>query len=189
MFSQVIDLPTEFGTFKSFALKDGHHEHLVIYKGEIENKECLVRIHSECLTGDLFHSKRCDCGDQFNQAIKLIAENNGILIYLRQEGRGIGLYHKLNAYSLQDEGLDTVDANIELGLPVDNRDYKIVIEILKKLKPKKIKLLTNNPRKLDSLKDYIEVTRIPLHTSLKDLNKNYIKTKEEKLYHWKKDDL
>ena len=185
MFSNIIDLPTKFGNFKCFSVIEGNKEHLVLFKGNIKDSECIVRVHSECITGDLFGSKKCDCGEQLDSSIKLIAKNGGILIYLKQEGRGIGLFNKIEAYKLQNEGLDTVDANIKLGLPIDDRQYHIAVEIIKKLAPSKIKLITNNPNKLKSLSDalLIEVERISCHFPPKELNKNYLETKFLKLDH------
>lgn len=186
IYSETIDLPTELGVFKCFSIKEKHNEHLVLYKGEIKDQECMVRIHSECLTGDLFHSKRCDCGAQLNQAMKEISIHGGILIYLKQEGRGIGLFNKIKAYKLQDRGLDTVEANIELGLPIDDRQYDIAAKIIKKLAPKKIKLMTNNPNKLDAVKllEKIEVDRVALKTGNCELNERYLMTKISKMNHF-----
>ncbi len=187
IFTEIIDLTTEWGVFKCFSIKEGHKEHLVLYKGEVKNKECLVRIHSECLTGDLFHSKHCDCGSQLNHALEEISLNGGILIYLKQEGRDIGLFKKIKAYKLQQIlGLDTVEANIELGLPVDNRKYDIVSKILKKLSPGKIKLMTNNPKKIEALKALlsIEVERVASKSATYELNANYLATKANKMKHF-----
>jgi 3,4-dihydroxy 2-butanone 4-phosphate synthase / GTP cyclohydrolase II len=189
MFSNIIDLPTKFGLFKCFAITEGNKEHLILFKGDIENKECLVRIHSECLTGDLFGSKKCDCGDQLDNAMKTISKESGILIYLRQEGRGIGLFNKIEAYKLQSEGLDTVQANIELGLPIDNRKYTVAIKAIEKLNPSKVKLITNNPDKLKALSDAlsINVERIPSYSIQEELNKKYIETKYLKMNHIRRD--
>ena len=182
MFSNIIDLATDFGVFKCFSVKEGTKEHLVLYKGEIAGKECLVRIHSECLTGDLFRSKKCDCGYQLNFAMEEIYKKNGILIYLRQEGRDIGLFNKIQAYKLQEEGMDTVEANIKLGLPVDNRDYKIAVEILKKLAPSKIKLMSNNPKKIEALASF-KVERVAINSPIGEFNKDYLNTKVLKMNH------
>ncbi len=188
MFSNIIDLATDYGVFKSFSVREGDKEHLVLFKGETEGQECLVRIHSECITGDLFKSKRCDCGYQLSYALKMIAENGGILIYLRQEGRGIGLFNKIKAYALQDTGLDTVEANLELGLPVDDRKYDIAIKILEKLNPSKIKLMTNNPKKMESLMASlpIRIERTSVHAPFEPLSVSYLNTKFLKMNHLNK---
>lgn len=185
MILNVIDLATDFGIFKCFSIKENEKEHLVLFKGKIEAEECLVRIHSECLTGDLFKSKRCDCGYQLEYSLKEIASHGGILIYLRQEGRGIGLFNKIKAYKLQDQGFDTVEANTELGLPIDDRKYDIAIKILQQLKPAKINLLTNNPKKIEALKSLlsIKIERIPIHSKPQSLNANYLATKALKMNH------
>lgn len=185
MFSEIIKLETDFSTFNCFVVKDNHKEHLVLYKGKIKSQECLVRIHSECLTGDLFKSKRCDCGCQLNTSLQEISKKNGILIYLRQEGRGIGLFNKIRAYKLQDKGFDTVEANLKLDLPIDNRQYSIAAKIIKKLAPSHIKLMTNNPKKLDALRDLlnIPVERIPLLSQANELNVSYLSTKILKMNH------
>ena len=146
----------------------------------------LVRVHSECLTGDVFHSLRCDCGDQLDVALNLIeSEGSGIVIYLRQEGRGIGLKHKIKAYKLQEEGLDTVEANEKLGFKPDLRDYGIGAQILKKLGAKKLTVLTNNPKKLIGLEGHgLEITsRRPIIVGENKNNSGYLKTKKEKLGH------
>ena len=151
-----------------------------------EDIPVLTRIHSECLTGDVMGSKRCDCGEQFDLAMKKIAkEGRGILVYMRQEGRGIGLINKLKAYALQDQGYDTVEANVMLGFPADMRKYDVVAEILKDLGVKKVNLMTNNPRKINGLLDYgIEVeNRVPIQISSNEKNEFYLKTKKEKLNH------
>ena len=145
-----------------------------------------MRVHSECLTGDVFHSLRCDCGDQLDVALNLIeAEGSGIVVYLRQEGRGIGLKHKIKAYKLQEEGLDTVEANVKLGFKPDLRDYGIGAQILKKLGVKKLTVLTNNPKKLIGLEGHgLEITsRRPIIVGENKNNSGYLKTKKEKLGH------
>lgn len=186
-FSKEITLPTIYGTFKCFAVKDNNlsQEHFVIYKGETKNQECLLRIHSKCLTGDLFGSLKCDCGPQLADTLKLINEKNGILIYLAQEGRNIGLFNKIEAYKLQEEGMDTVEANISLGLPIDGRDYAVAGEILKKLAPKKINLLSNNPDKIESITNlsFLNCERVPTIMSINKFNQNYMQTKIDKLSH------
>jgi GTP cyclohydrolase II len=183
MFSDIIDLNTDFGIFKCFSVKEGNKEHLVLFKGDIDQNECLVRVHSECITGDLFRSKRCDCGYQLNYALKMIAKEGGVLIYLRQEGRDIGLFNKIKAYKLQDTGFDTVDANIELGLPIDGRKYDVAIEILTKLNPTKIKLLTNNPKKIEALAPSFEIERLAIHAPIEESNDNYLTTKRMRMNH------
>ena len=185
MFSDIISLTTDFGVFNCFVVKEEHKEHLVLYKGKIKEQECLVRIHSECLTGDLFKSKRCDCGEQLNIALRCIDREGGILIYLRQEGRDIGLFNKIKAYHLQDQGLDTVEANLKLNLPIDNRKYDIAAKILTKFSPSKIKLMTNNPKKLTALMSLlaIPIQRIAINTEIGELNANYLFTKFSKMNH------
>ncbi|WP_427337788.1 bifunctional 3,4-dihydroxy-2-butanone-4-phosphate synthase/GTP cyclohydrolase II [Caloranaerobacter sp. DY30410] len=183
------DMPTKYGEFKIIGyqnkLNDEHHVALV--KGNIAGDEpVLVRIHSECLTGDTFGSMRCDCGEQLQAALKKInEEGKGVLIYLRQEGRGIGLINKLKAYVLQDKGMDTVEANLALGFPEDLRDYTVGAQILVDLGVKNIKLMTNNPKKLSGLSSYglKIVERIPLEVSYNEKNKYYLKTKKEKMGH------
>ena len=183
-----INMPTKYGDFKMFGFinkLNGEH-HVALVKGEInEDIPVLTRIHSECLTGDVMGSKRCDCGEQFDLAMKKIAkEGRGILVYMRQEGRGIGLINKLKAYALQDQGYDTVEANVMLGFPADMRKYDVVAEILKDLGVKKVNLMTNNPRKINGLLDYgIEVeNRVPIQISSNEKNEFYLKTKKEKLF-------
>jgi 3,4-dihydroxy 2-butanone 4-phosphate synthase/GTP cyclohydrolase II len=146
----------------------------------------LVRVHSECLTGDIFGSRRCDCGEQLHSAMKLIQENGkGAIVYLRQEGRGIGLRHKLKAYQLQEQGLDTVEANEKLGLPPDKRDYGIGAQILRDLGLRKLRILTNNPKKVNRLEVYgIEIAeQIPIRIAANDTNRSYLETKKQKLGH------
>nr|WP_204260238.1 bifunctional 3,4-dihydroxy-2-butanone-4-phosphate synthase/GTP cyclohydrolase II [Caloranaerobacter azorensis] len=183
------DMPTKYGEFKIIGyqnkLNDEHHVALV--KGNIAGDEpVLVRVHSECLTGDTFGSMRCDCGEQLQAALKKInEEGKGALIYLRQEGRGIGLINKLKAYVLQDKGMDTVQANLALGFAEDLRDYTVGAQILVDLGVKNIKLMTNNPKKLSGLSSYglKIVERIPLEVSYNEKNKYYLKTKKEKMGH------
>ncbi|WP_230502719.1 bifunctional 3,4-dihydroxy-2-butanone-4-phosphate synthase/GTP cyclohydrolase II [Sutcliffiella rhizosphaerae] len=184
-----IKLPTEFGEFKAIGYSnvvDGK-EHIALVKGEINpDTPTLVRVHSECLTGDVFGSNRCDCGPQLHAALSQIEEaKNGVLLYMRQEGRGIGLLNKMRAYKLQEEGYDTVEANEKLGFGADLRDYGIGAQILRDLGVTKMKLLTNNPRKIAGLKGYeLEVVdRIPLQMPTKLDNENYLKTKHTKLGH------
>jgi 3,4-dihydroxy 2-butanone 4-phosphate synthase / GTP cyclohydrolase II len=184
-----VKMPTDFGTFRAIAYTnevDGK-EHVALVKGQIdERKPVLVRVHSECLTGDVFHSHRCDCGPQLDAALRQIDEaGNGVLLYMRQEGRGIGLINKLKAYALQEQGFDTVDANIKLGFAPDLRDYGIGAQILKDLGIRQMRLLTNNPRKIKGLEGYgIEVVeRVPLQMKENEDNTNYLHTKQEKLGH------
>jgi len=181
-------MPTDFGNFKVFvyeSITDKYH-HLALVKGKPDRNNSLVRVHSECLTGDVFGSKRCDCGEQLRVAIKLIGKSrSGVILYMRQEGRGIGLANKLKAYELQDRGLDTVEANKALGFGADLRDYGIGAQILADLGLKKIKLLTNNPKKIVGLEGYgLKILkRIPLQIPPTKANKRYLKTKKEKLGH------
>jgi len=184
-----IKLPTKNGKYDLHTYEgifDGK-THLALTKGDYLSRESvLVRVHSECLTGDVFHSLRCDCGDQLDVALNLIeAEGSGIVIYLRQEGRGIGLKHKIKAYKLQEEGLDTVEANVKLGFKPDLRDYGIGAQILKKLGVKKLTVLTNNPKKLVGLEGHgLEITsRRPIIVGENKNNSEYLKTKKEKLGH------
>ncbi len=182
-------LPTKYGNFEIavFVDKMKGKENVALISGEIrEDKPTLVRVHSMCLTGDTFGSKRCDCGDQLHTAMRKIAKEGGVLLYLLEhEGRGIGLTNKIKAYALQDQGLDTVDANIKLGFKEDLRDYGIGAMILRKLGVRKMKLLTNNPKKLVSLKGYgLEVVeQIPIEIDPNEINYDYLKTKKEKMGH------
>jgi len=180
--SKTANLPTKYGSFKIRSFKEGDKEHLVIFTPNLP-KTPLVRIHSECLTGDALGSLKCDCGEQLQSAMEEIQKQGGMILYLRQEGRGIGLFNKVNAYALQDEGLDTVEANHQLGFEADMRDFSIVEEILKEFGIKKIKLLTNNPRKEFAFKEIKIEKRIPLKVKPNPHNKNYLKTKKEKLGH------
>jgi 3,4-dihydroxy 2-butanone 4-phosphate synthase/GTP cyclohydrolase II len=181
-------IPTESGDFKVIVYEsvvDKYH-HLALVKGSPAKSGALVRVHSECLTGDVFGSKRCDCGEQLKLAMKMIGKKgSGVILYMRQEGRGIGLANKLKAYHLQDKGLDTVEANEALGFKADLRDYGIGAQILADLGLSKIRLLTNNPKKIVGLEGYgLEVVeRVPLMVKPSKSNKRYLKTKKEKLGH------
>ena len=182
------DLPTDYGTFTIKTYEDiiSKTVHIVLQKGKINSKEpVLVRVHSECFSGDIFGSRRCDCGDQLHRAMQIIAKKEGVILYLRQEGRGIGLVNKMKAYELQDQGLDTVEANTQLGFQPDLRDYGIGAQILADLGVKKIRLMTNNPRKIVGLEGYgMEIVeRIPIEIQAKKENVKYLNTKKTKLGH------
>lgn len=182
-------MPTEWGTFRMIAYSDEKGEkmpHIAMVHQDMDAAQpVLVRMHSECITGDLFHSQRCDCGEQLEEAMRLAAEQNGMVIYLRQEGRGIGIINKLHAYNLQDQGLNTIDANVHLGLEIDGRDYQIAIEIMQDLGLNKIHLLTNNPLKIEAIDESpIEVmSRVPLIIPPKEGNHGYLKTKKDQMGH------
>lgn len=180
-------LPTHYGEFKVHAFRDGEgKEHLALARGNWKPEDTVnVRMHSKCLTGDTFSSLRCDCRDQFERAMEYLAKQGGVLIYLDQEGRGIGLANKIKAYALQDEGHDTVEANQELGFEGDLRDYRVAARILQALGIRRIRLLTNNPGKVRSLKENgVEIVeRIPLIAPLTPHNKKYIETKRKKMKH------
>ncbi|TGE32452.1 bifunctional 3,4-dihydroxy-2-butanone-4-phosphate synthase/GTP cyclohydrolase II [Desulfosporosinus sp. Sb-LF] len=185
-----INLPTEFGDFSAVGYLSiiDQKEHLAIVKGKVDDgAPVLVRVHSECLTGDVFHSKRCDCGDQLSAALEDIEhEGRGVLLYMRQEGRGIGLLNKLKAYKLQEEGKDTVEANLALGFQEDLRDYGVGAQILEDLGISKVRLMTNNPRKIVGLEGYglNVVERVPLETPSKPENSKYLCTKKQKMGHY-----
>lgn len=190
-------LPTAFGDFKITVFQDPNtgEEHVALSKGleQPPTTAVLVRIHSECLTGDAFGSLKCDCGPQLHSTMQLINDaGQGAILYLRQEGRGIGLTNKIRAYALQDQGHDTVDANLLLNLPADARQYDMCSIMLDHLQIKKVKLLTNNPLKLAALQDLgIDVAeRVPLTVGLNPLNSDYLKTKHERMSHmYQKDDF
>jgi 3,4-dihydroxy 2-butanone 4-phosphate synthase/GTP cyclohydrolase II len=183
------DLPTVYGAFRIYAYESGldNMTHVALVRGEIgDGKDVLVRVHSKCLTGDVFHSARCDCGPQLDTAMQRVAkEGRGILLYLNQEGRGIGLVNKIRAYELQDQGLDTVEANERLGFKADQRDYGIGAQILSDLGVKTMRLLTNNPRKFVGLQGYgLAVSEaVPLEIPASDHTRRYLKTKKDKLGH------
>jgi 3,4-dihydroxy 2-butanone 4-phosphate synthase/GTP cyclohydrolase II len=183
------ELPTRFGEFKIrvYRCRITNEYHLAIYMGEVLNTEnTLVRVHSECLTGDALHSLRCDCGQQLETAYQMIAnEGRGVILYMKQEGRGIGLPSKIQAYSLQDQGCDTAEANVELGFPVDMRDYGIGAQILSDLGLTSIRLMTNNPKKMIGLDGYgLSISeRVPIEIPASMQNEKYLKTKKEKMGH------
>ncbi|MAF21683.1 MAG: bifunctional 3,4-dihydroxy-2-butanone-4-phosphate synthase/GTP cyclohydrolase II [Roseibacillus sp.] len=187
-FEETINLPTDYGDFSCHlyrVLTDGSH-HVALTRGEIDPSESLlVRVHSECLTGDVFTSRRCDCGSQLHTALAHIAKEGGVLLYLRQEGRGIGLAAKIHAYKLQEEGLDTVEANEKLGFASDLRHYGVGAQILHHLGVRKIRLLTNNPKKVVGLEGYgLEIIdQIPIRSEANPHNKRYLDTKRDKLGH------
>jgi 3,4-dihydroxy 2-butanone 4-phosphate synthase / GTP cyclohydrolase II len=182
-------LPTEHGDFRVYAFEStiDNETHVALVKGEIgDGENVLVRVHSRCLTGDVFHSARCDCGPQLDAAMERIAaEGRGVLLYLNQEGRGIGLSNKIRAYELQDQGLDTVEANERLGFKADQRDYGIGVQILKNLGVRSMRLLSNNPRKLVGIEGYqLSVAEwLPLEIPASDATRRYLTTKKNKLGH------
>jgi len=183
-------IPTKYGEFvlHYFSNTEDNKEHVAFVFGDVSNKSSVpVRLHSECFTGDVFGSRRCDCGEQLDTALKIISEHgHGVLLYLRQEGRGIGLLKKMQAYNLQDEGMDTVDANIHLGHLPDERDYTIAALIIKNLKVSSIQLITNNPNKIEQLKKLdIQVDgRVAIEVESNSDNHAYLQTKAEKMDHF-----
>ena len=188
------DFPTRWGAFRIFGFEGGapsdgqpSAETLVaLVMGDVHSRPPLVRVHSQCLTGDIFHSSRCDCGDQLEKALGIISSaGKGVLLYLGQEGRGIGLVHKIMAYQLQDQGKDTVEANEALGFKADQRDYGIGAQILVELGVRRMRLMTNNPRKFVGLEGYgLEIVeRVPLEVPPSEASRRYLKTKKEKLGH------
>ena len=187
--AEEVNLPTKYGNFKLHLYEDifDNNSHLALSLGDFSHeKSTLVRVHSECLTGDVFHSQRCDCGDQLETAMQMISNNkSGVIVYLKQEGRGIGLLHKIKAYRLQEGGLDTVEANEELGFSADLRDYGVGAQILKDLGITNITIMTNNPKKLVGLEGHglNIVSRIPIKIKPNKNNKEYLKTKKSKLGH------
>jgi len=180
--SNVAQLPTRYGLFNIQAFKEGEREHLAIFTDDLDPTP-IVRVHSECLTGDALGSKKCDCGEQLAYAQQLIAQKGGMIIYHRQEGRNIGLLGKVNAYALQDQGLNTVEANHQLGFRADERTYEIVAFILEYYGLKTIKLLTNNPKKIESLPTIKIVERIPIQIEPNPHNQAYLKVKKDQLGH------
>jgi GTP cyclohydrolase II len=184
--SNIANLPTKYGKFKIKAYKDGNQEHLAIMSQDFETIDApYVRIHSECLTGDTLGSLKCDCQNQLDLSLKFIALEGGLVIYHRQEGRNIGLLNKVNAYALQDQGRNTIQANLELGFGEDDRDYSIVGHIFKDLGVKKLKLITNNPKKIQYVESLgVEILeRIPAITKSNKYNEAYLFTKKEQMGH------
>ena len=184
-----VDMPTEHGHFRliPFRQKSNGLEHIALIKGEWSEEESIpVRVHSSCMTGDIFGSQRCDCGDQLHEAMKLIEKNGkGVIVYLNQEGRGIGLMNKMRAYKLQEEGMDTVDANLCLGFKADERDYGVGAEILRQVGVRKMKLITNNPVKRIGLESYgLTITEnISIEIEPNNYNTKYLRTKAERMGH------
>jgi 3,4-dihydroxy 2-butanone 4-phosphate synthase/GTP cyclohydrolase II len=182
-------MPTEYGDFRVHAFENqvDHQTHVALVRGDIgDGEDLLVRVHSSCLTGDGLHSIRCDCGAQLDVAMRKIAdEGRGVLLYLNQEGRGIGLANKIRAYELQDEGFDTVEANERLGFKADQRDYGMGVQILRELGVRSMRLMSNNPRKLVGIEGYGLSIRewIPIEIPASDSTRRYLKTKKEKLGH------
>jgi len=193
LISEVESVPfsNKYGDFQLYIFRSKilGEEHMAIVKGELstlKDKSPLIRVHSECFTGDIFGSSRCDCGDQLTDAMKKIeAEGSGAVIYMRQEGRGIGLFNKVRAYQLQDQGMDTAEANVHLGFPVDSRDYTMAAQILRYLGIRSMRLLTNNPRKLESLQSLgdFQIERTGIEVGVHPKNAHYLKTKKTKLGH------
>ena len=184
--STFANLPTKHGKFRIKVYKQGTQEHMVLLSDDFESLEIpYVRIHSECLTGDTFGSLKCDCQNQLELAIKFIATHGGMIIYHRQEGRNIGLLNKVNAYALQEQGRNTIEANVELGFGEDDRDYAIVKEIFEDLELNEINLITNNPAKIEFVESLgvRVVERIPAITAVNQYNENYIQTKKEQMSH------
>jgi 3,4-dihydroxy 2-butanone 4-phosphate synthase / GTP cyclohydrolase II len=184
-----VEMPTAFGHFKliAFREKETKQEHLALIKGTWEKDEpVLVRVHSSCFTGDILGSLRCDCGEQLHSAMQMVEkEGKGVVLYMNQEGRGIGLFNKLKAYKLQEEGMDTVEANLHLGLPMDARDYGVGAQILRTLNVSKLKLISNNPKKRAGLLGYgLEIVEtVPVRITPNEHNQKYLETKRDKLGH------
>jgi GTP cyclohydrolase II len=184
--SSIANLPSKYGHFKIRAYKEGHQEHLAVFTENFEQHEApLVRIHSQCLTGDTFGSIKCDCNNQLHKALELIAKEGGLIIYHAQEGRNIGLLNKLNAYALQDQGRNTIEANVELGFAPDQRTYDVVREVFHDFGLTKIRLLTNNPAKVSVVEelDVHIIERIPVIIDPNPYNEGYLKTKKECMGH------
>ncbi|WP_270971301.1 GTP cyclohydrolase II [Campylobacter upsaliensis] len=181
--SKIANLPSKWGQFQIQSFKEGEKEHLCIFKGK-PSDILNLRIHSECLTGDGLGSLKCDCGEQLEFALKYIEQNGGMVIYLRQEGRNIGLFNKVNAYALQDEGLNTIEANEHLGFKPDERTYEVVDFILNYYQISQINLITNNPNKLDFLKTKL-IKRIPILIKSNEFNDAYLKIKQDSMGHLK----
>ena len=183
------NIPTDFGMFTVYAFSEHEEDwnpHLVwVAENTDFSKTVNVRFHSECITGEIFHSKKCECGQQLDAAMKYMSENGGMIIYLRQEGRNIGIINKLRAYALQEKGFDTVEANLKLGLPADGRNFDVAVEMLKMLNVKEINLLTNNPDKLKSLENsgIILNHRVPLEIESNDVNESYLSKKKDYFGH------
>jgi len=184
--SKIANLPSKYGKFKVKAYKDGNQEHLAIMSANLSSlKEPLVRIHSECLTGDAIGSLKCDCSNQLDLALQLISKEGGLVIYHRQEGRNIGLVNKINAYNLQDMGYNTIEANLKLGFKEDERDYSAIGFIFDDLNLKEIKLITNNPAKIDFVQSTgVKISKIvPSITKINEYNKDYLETKKVYMGH------
>ncbi|WP_288462671.1 GTP cyclohydrolase II [uncultured Chryseobacterium sp.] len=183
------NIPTDFGMFTVYAFSEHEEDwnpHLVwVAENTDFSKTVNVRFHSECITGEIFHSKKCECGQQLDAAMKYMSENEGMIIYLRQEGRNIGIINKLRAYALQEKGFDTVEANLKLGLPADGRNFDVAVEMLKILDVKEINLLTNNPDKLKSLENsgIILNHRVPLEIESNEVNESYLSKKKDYFGH------
>lgn len=183
------NIPTDFGMFTVYAFSENENDwspHLVWVAEKTDFNEVVnVRFHSECITGEVFHSKKCECGQQLDAAMKFMSENGGMIIYLRQEGRNIGIINKLKAYALQEQGLDTVEANLRLGLPADGRNFDVAIEMLKILEVTKVNLLTNNPEKLKAFNNsgILLNKRIPLEIESNPVNASYLTTKKDYFGH------
>lgn len=183
------NVPTQFGEFRMMAFSEDDknwmpHMALIAKDTDLE-KPTNVRIHSECITGEVFHSKKCECGEQLDSAMKYMQENGGIILYLRQEGRNIGIINKLKAYALQEKGLDTVQANLRLGLPADDRDFSVAIDMLEQIGVKSVNLMTNNPEKIKFIKDSNigYNSRIPLQIKSNEASASYLKTKRDYFGH------
>ncbi|MBE4948998.1 GTP cyclohydrolase II [Chryseobacterium culicis] len=182
-------IPTDYGLFTVYAFSENEEDwspHLVLVMENTDfNKTVNVRFHSECITGEVFHSKKCECGQQLDAAMKYMSENGGLIIYLRQEGRNIGIINKLRAYALQERGMDTVEANLKLGLPADARNFDVAVEMLNLLNVRKINLLTNNPDKIKSIEnsEIILNSRIPLEIESNEVNESYLVKKKNYFGH------